>query len=273
MVWIFAIIYNTYPEALRFWKSIKATEYSGLKLCFIDNSQMPIDEEFKSEIEKNSNVIDYFRPSKNLGYFGGAQYGYEKYILKYEIPEWIIVSNVDLVIHHYDFFVRLQSLKQTENLGVIAPSIISKRFGTDSNPQYSKRLSLLKLKFLILITSNWVVNNSYILLSYAKKSLTINKKISSLNESKIKQIYAAHGSFIIFHRNYFQKSGNFKHISFLYGEELFVAENCRKLQLQVQYHPELKIYDFEHVSTGFFKKKRISDMEHQSLKKLVESYY
>jgi hypothetical protein len=64
------------------------------------------------------------------------------------------------------------------------------------------------------------------------------------------EVYAAHGSFIIFHRNYFLERNDFSHKPFLFGEEISVAENLRSSQLKAVYWPDLKIKHQEHQSTG-----------------------
>jgi GT2 family glycosyltransferase len=67
------------------------------------------------------------------------------------------------------------------------------------------------------------------------------------------QIYAPHGAFIIFSRQYFLRGGSFKHPSFLYGEEITVAENCKKFGFQVLYDPGFRVLHFEHGSHGWIK--------------------
>jgi GT2 family glycosyltransferase len=67
-------------------------------------------------------------------------------------------------------------------------------------------------------------------------------------------IYAGHGSFILLTRAYFEKCGMIDYPVFLFGEELYLAEECRKHSLRVIYRPEICIYDSEHVSTSKLKK-------------------
>jgi len=64
------------------------------------------------------------------------------------------------------------------------------------------------------------------------------------------EIYAPHGSFIIFSREYFERGGSLKPGAFLYAEELFVAETCRRLGLKAVYWPVIQVAHDEHVSTA-----------------------
>jgi GT2 family glycosyltransferase len=68
--------------------------------------------------------------------------------------------------------------------------------------------------------------------------------------TKSEAIYAAHGSFFIFSRRYFEGGGFLDGNLFLYGEEISVAEICRSLGLPVVYEPSLCVLHKEHQSTG-----------------------
>src|SRR5205823_4228222 len=81
--------------------------------------------------------------------------------------------------------------------------------------------------------------------------LAARKRDSLLNgDAKRECIYAAHGSFLIFSRRYFEAGGFLDGNLFLYGEEISVAEICRSLGLPVIYEPSLCVLHKEHQSTG-----------------------
>src|SRR5947208_6891971 len=84
------------------------------------------------------------------------------------------------------------------------------------------------------------------------KSWLAALRISSLPDhaAERESIYAAHGSFFIFSRRYFEAGGFLDENLFLYGEEISVAEICRSLGLLVVYEPSLCVLHKEHESTG-----------------------
>jgi hypothetical protein len=214
--------------------------------------------------------------SVNLGYFGGARYAYDQYLIDHKnIPDWIIVSNVDIVIKDEDFVNKLDNFLTFPELGIIAPSIISNKWQTDTNPKIISRYSRRKMTFYKIIYRFCVIHNAYILVSYIKKILyrLLIKKKQNTSSTDYREIYAPHGSAIIFHINYFNKGGTLNHISFLFGEEIFVAESARNIQLKVVYAPEIQVYDFEHASTGFFYSKKICKYMSQSTTDILEYYY
>jgi len=64
------------------------------------------------------------------------------------------------------------------------------------------------------------------------------------------EIYAPHGSFMILGASYFQKGGNLRHGTFLYAEEILVAETARDLGLRIRYVPALEVRHAEHASVS-----------------------
>lgn len=274
---IIAVIYNTYSETINFLKSIESQNYKFIKVNLVDNSEIP-DSTFEKKLAAFKINIVYLKSPKNLGYFGGAKYGLNVFLEKNDLPKFIIVCNVDVEIKQKGFFEKLSEIQIDSDSGVIAPAIISKRWKTDSNPKIIARYSRKKMNFFLFISSNRLIHNFYTALSYFKKNLKFissNIIASNRNKSKYanKNIYAPHGSFIIFYKQFFEKGGTLNHISFLFGEEIFIAETARKLDLKVVYKPELIVSDSEHASTGFFYSKKITDFMKQSSKDIISKYY
>jgi len=269
---LIAIVYNSFDIALNFFNSIDKVKNDNVHVVIIDNSIENATDIFLNKLKNFTFSLTYIKSDKNVGYFGGAQIGLENYLKKYNSPHWVIVSNVDLEINDYWFFENLLKYNNFKNIAVIAPSIISKTFGTDSNPQYIKRLSYFKINLQKFLTLNSKIHNLYISLSYIKKIIKRFKRKKTIKPTQ-KYIYSAHGSFIIFSKNYFEKGGTLNHISFLFGEEIFVAETVKKLNLETLFCPELIINDYEHVSTGFFHSNKLTKVKHDSIKKIIEYYY
>jgi GT2 family glycosyltransferase len=275
---IIAVIYNSFNDTIRYIKSLEKFEEKNIKLILADNSEISPDSNFITLLKSTKLNIDYFKIWKNLGYFGGAKLSFDNYIKSNSLPQWVIISNVDIEFDDEKFFKFLEKLNDKNNLGVVAPAIISKTWGVDLNPKILKRYSINKLYFYKFITSVSLIQNFYILLGYAKRYLLyISNKLRKTKETKInnvpEKIYAPHGSCIILHRNYFERKGTLNHISFLFGEEIFIAENAIKNNLDIIYYPELKLLDYEHTSTGFLYSRKISRLMHISTIDIIENYY
>jgi len=273
---IIGVIYNTYPETLRYLDSLKPLATGKIAIILADNSDKAKPADFLEKI-KDIPFLHYIETGKNLGYFRGAQEGLNYYLREHSIyPQWILVTNVDIVFTP-QFFHRLNELNDRQNLGVIAPSIISQKWNTDYNPKILVRYSKRKLKIFRFLYSNFLIHNLYLAAAYAKKWRNGRKRGKESNEvypaKVVKKIYAPHGSCLVFKNNYFIRGGTLDLPNFLFGEEIYVAETALHLGLDVEYHPELVIHDYEHASTGFFLTPQMSLYNLQAIQSILERYY
>ncbi len=275
---IIAVTYNTYKQSIQFLKSIEAQKCTNVKVVLVDNSDTKLDLSFKENIKSLKIDVTYLKSEINLGYFGGADYGLSVFLQNNSLPNWVIVSNVDIAFNQIDFFEKLLNINLPETVAVIAPSIISNKWKTDANPKILNRYSKQKMNFYLFVCGNVYFQNVYSALSFLKKKLKyLSQKYfkKSLIKKEIinKKIYAPHGSCIIFNKKYFKLGGNLKHFSFLFGEEIFVAETLIKLHLEALYEPKLTVTDYEHASTGFFYSNKIASYMKQSTHDIINHYY
>ncbi len=232
----------------------------NLEIIVVDNSiSINKNESIRKQIDRSNSVATYI-PEKNLGYFGGAFWAYNRYLKEKSIPDWVIVCNTDIDIEDKNFFDKMALYNMMKNLGVIAPSIISTKTGLYQNPFLLKRPSILQMYSYNKFLEHYYTAVIYILIGIIKKKFKgfLNKLKSKLKSKKkiysdVIDIYAPHGSFIIFNRRYFENGGTLQHGVFLFGEEIFVAETVCKIGLKVMYIPTLCIIHNEHSTTGVFK--------------------
>jgi len=72
--------------------------------------------------------------------------------------------------------------------------------------------------------------------------------IFNSSNTKRKFIYAPHGSFIIFSKNFFQSGGYLDQNLTMYGEEFTTAEIANKLKTRIYYEPDIEVVHLEHSS-------------------------
>ena len=274
---ILGVIYNSYMETIRFIESIEHCFKKDVKLVLIDNSEITPDQSFMERIQ-GYDFITYLKTEKNEGYFHGSSSGLKYYLETYQvIPQWVIVCNVDIIFDTSLILEKLDSCENIPNLGVIAPAILSSQWKTDYNPFHMNRIPLKKLIFYRIIYSNFMIHNGYLLIHYVKRILKLiflkkpTYKKSDVNPAR--NIYAPHGSCIIFNKNYFERGGTLDHISFLFGEEIFVAETAKMLGLNVMYIPDLIVRHYEHSSIGNFISRKINKYYKQSIVNIIDNYY
>ncbi len=188
---------------------------------------------------------------RNLGYFGGAQAGLEWLNERNLKPNWVIVSNSDIEFPQADLWRRLAAYEINPRTGVLAPGISSGLSLSDQNPFFVARPKASRMHFYKWIFRWYWTGVAYGYLGFFKDSLRGIFKKKNRNEiGERRTIYAPHGAFMIFHRNYFNKGCDFKHGAFLFNEEFTVAENCRAYGLDVVYEPSLVVEHEDHATMG-----------------------
>ena len=197
----------------------------------------------------------------NKGYFGAVSHAMQQ-VSPYAF-DYSVISNVDVLLSE-TFFTALVSYPADSQTGWIAPAIYSESLHFDFNPQALSRYSLRKMQLL-----KWMFK--YPLLLKLKQLLMHRYKDVKACPSGI--IYAGHGSFIILTKTFFQRGGSIDYPMFLYGEEIYLAEECRQRQVRVVYVPEISVRDIGKVSTGKFSSRQYCQYNYQAISYLINRFY
>jgi GT2 family glycosyltransferase len=200
------------------------------------------------------------------------------YLREHTLPDWVIVSNVDLLVADAQFLDKLAALRARPRLGVVAPSIRSALTGRDQNPFMRKRPSAMRMHVYKWMFRSWLVLNAYELASAAFHKVRNAGRArpgasAGLRENSAGTIYAPHGSFLIFSKEYFRDGGNLDFPCFLFGEEVYLAEGLRKLGLDVVYEPSLEVVHQEHKSTKMVKSRKLARAVASSAAYCADTYF
>lgn len=208
----------------------------------------------------------------NRGYFGAAKFAYDHYLGQgHELPDWTIVCNHDVIIDDPDFLLKLSS-EDWRSIGVLAPRVRLAETGADQNPFMQNPPDWWRRFTMRFYSSCYPLGLLWDWLSRQKRSLRKVFSSSVRPPGLPQQIYAAHGSFLIFGRSYFMAGGIFDDTLFLFGEEIAVAETCRKLGLKVLYAPGLQVLHDEHSSVGPGMSRAAYGHHRQSVRHLFSKY-
>jgi GT2 family glycosyltransferase len=227
-------------------------------------------------IRRASN-IELIEPLTNRGYFGGAKLGIERYRPdRGSLPSWVIITNNDVVIEDQLFLEKLLS-RNPQEVGVIAPRILSTMTQSDHNPYMRRRPGRLRVAELRFWLTNYHLAGLHEYLSRWKRAFRGRIRLSELNEHNAGQIspepiYAPHGSFLILSREFFDRGGYIDDGCFLYAEEVSVAEACRRVGLPAVYQPELIVLHTEHSTTGRKFSRTTYERQKQALEYLTDRY-
>ncbi len=197
----------------------------------------------------------------NPGYFGAVK----RMMVQKDMNayDYSIISNVDLALEE-DFFIKLADYECSDNTGWIAPQIWSDQELRDMNPKISERYPYYKLKVLQFLHHHPSLHKLY------SRTLYYRKRVQSSTEG---HIYAGHGSFIILTKKYIERCGIINYPIFLFCEEIYLAELCRKAHLDVTYVPNLRVFDREHISTGKMPIKEYSRLNYEAVSYILNEFY
>ena len=263
---IYCVNYNSNTELKHFLLSVSeatalvANEMS-ISVFVADNSDLP---QPLSASDYPSFQYVHFATGGNLGYLGAVQ----KCMKEYSPHgfDYVIISNVDLLIST-DCFARLLQLDLNNQVGWIAPQIYSTQEARDKNPKIMNRYTKRALQILnIMYRYPW-------LFKLYERTLYKRKQIASESYAEGTPIYAGHGSFMIFTRSFFDAIGPLDYPVFLFCEEIYLAELCRKHHLQVCYFPSIRVMDSEHCSTGKIHSKFYYRYNEEATHYILQTFY
>lgn len=259
--------YNNDKETQQFVSELLAQKGDfSQRVIIVDNSESPSFDSLLYNLFQSDSRVLIINSGRNLGYYGGAALGLREYIKEFPLPDWVIVCNTDIDLIQPDFLLKLCNFYAVNPPAVIAPSVYSTLSKVNQNPHMQHRPNAACMHFYKWIFRYHPTFVAYQTLALAKQKLLAvihknsvvadDEEVEKVVQSGPRAIYAPHGSFIVFHRSYFEAGGSLDHGAFLFGEEVFVAETVRRLGLAVTYDPRLFVLHREHAATGVLKNRK-----------------
>jgi GT2 family glycosyltransferase len=260
---IFCVTYNSYLELCEYLKAIdKAAAYivevASVNVFVADNTESNCQIINPDDYQIDVKVFDFH---KNYGYFGAIN----RMMNQTEVTsfDFSIISNVDLNLSG-DTFENLLRAPVSDDVGWIAPQIYSEVEHRDRNPKIESRYKLPKLKVLRTFYKYPILNYLYMITAYRKKKY---------QQHQPGYIYAGHGSFIILTKQYFCRCGIINYPVFLFGEEIYLAEQCLNHHLKVAYVPTIVVSDNEHASTDKMGSRFYNCCNMEAIDYVIRTYY
>lgn len=268
----FVINYRTDEHVARFIEStaraLTAAPQIDFQLHVLDNSEK--DDRglavFRAALGGMAQWAEVRRIERNKGYFGPLSCAQS---LVPAGTDYVMYGNADILLES-DFFSVLARLRPSG--GIIAPSILTVEGSFDQNPLYRTRLSAAKLRRLRAVYSNGAAFRAYCGAGALKERLLSRGGRPRLGSRPDRDIYAGHGALFVF-----ADVGFFlalpEYPVFLYGEELFVAEEARLRGVSWVYEPELLVRDERHASISQLTSDRRRAYLHESISYILSRYY
>ena len=259
--------YNTNELLNNYIKSIdkaKSLLNCPLRIDVLIGHNSELFDPVRNNLNKDISVF-HINNKNNLGYIGGVTSAIKESNIDLNSYDYVIISNVDLKISE-TFFKKMMNLNIGPQIGWIAPCIFSEKEKRDRNPKIIKRPSVGKMKMIALMYRFPLINYIYSKIIYKNRDKNSSNFLNN-------NIYAGHGSFMIFTNSFIKKNSNISFPGFLFGEEIFFAELVRMSQLKTIYIPELIVNDIDHASTNKLKKAIFYKMNYQSIKIITEKFF
>ena len=204
-------------------------------------------------------------PGSNAGYFGALRTALK--MTTRPGLHYRILCNPDLEFDARDFFARLAALTLPARCAVLAPSVVSTQTGRDQNP-YLRQVPSVSLRrrwrWVYANRLNYQINDW----ASALRAMLHARKDGELASAPAagSAIHAPHGAMMIFTEAFLQRAPDFDRVPFLYAEELFIGEICRRGRWTVWYEPTLKVLHREHATTGLLASSRRFALQREAMR-------
>ena len=237
---------------------ICVTYHSDKELQAFKESVRRAAERVKDALQVDVEVAD--NGQDNRGYLGGALPIYNAKAKNYD---FVSISNVDLELAQ-DFFEQLVAV-DVKNLGWIAPDIYTDKINRHENPFMLARPTKRNFAiWQIIYSCTWIYRLYHRLYLLKSKQTKIYPAC---------EIYAGHGSFMLFTKSFVDHYPELHFPGFMYGEELYLAELVRCAGLKVKYIPTLRIANIGNINTGLINQKQKSAWSKESLHAIYQQFF
>lgn len=272
---IITVNYKGAESTARFLESAsRLREFHDAHVILVENSSNDGSAETLRPLVSAFQNVELLESRTNRGYFGGANWALQKYLASKPLPDWVVICNNDILFDERDFLLKL-FLRRPKDLGVLAPAIIPRLTGVDCNPMLKKRPSRFQIfRYRLWLSHFYVAWTVQFLAPYVRvlrDRMQVRRPRQRIDGPTT--IYAAHGSFFVFSRAYFEAGGFIDDGFFLYAEELTVAEICRRLGLSVVHDPALRVWHDGHRTTGRFCTRPMYQESQRGLRYALDKYF
>ena len=244
--------------------------FDSIIVGIADNAASKLSSDQLKKIVSETNLeVKIFPFKKNIYYWPAAKRVINS--LKSSIgsyPNWIIVCNNDVTFLDKNFFRDLSKI-DSEKYPIIGPNIINSK-GKQLNPFMFSSLSIMEKLYWKIYFISYPI--SVIMLSIKKWFSKLKSRSNLADSDLIKEVYAVHGSAIIFSGYFFERGGWLDDNFEMYGEELTLAEIAKTLNFPISYFPQLKIIHNEHNSTEKIDKRMLFKIAKKTHKYFISNY-
>lgn len=216
----------------------------------------------------------------NVGYLNGLGIGMRRAMQDWPHADWVVLSNVDLILDASQFELYLATHQLDPRTGVVGPRIVSSMSMKDQNPFLMTRPSLSRMRAWRGMYRSYWIGALYQLGSdlwhrHAMRGLDSGRPHHPAANTSAggREVYAVHGSIFCMSARLLHKVGAVSWPCFLFGEEIWLAEKARNLGMRVVYDPAMRVEHSEHATTASLSSREKMRWHYQSINWLIENHW
>jgi len=205
--------------------------------------------------------------ASNHGYLGGAAMVFDHWRRMHGVPAWFVIINPDAT-PPVDALLALAAAPIADDVAIVAPNVL---LGGRSpqNPFMSKRPSRARMRiYTIAFRSALMTRVLDVMLDLKRR-----RARSAAPTRASRSIYAAHGSIVFVRSTFFERGGTLAYRGFMFGEEIHLAEQARKLGMRVLFTPAIEVIHDGGSVTGRVEASRRREWHRASADVLWEDYF
>jgi GT2 family glycosyltransferase len=204
----------------------------------------------------------------NRGYLGGAAMAYSHWRASHgSTPSWFVITNPDAA-PRADALVALANTSLPDTAAIVAPNVLLGGL-TPQNPFLSQRPSRTRMWMYT------VAFRSALLTRVLDLLLGLKRRRARLAEpaQEPRLIYAPHGSIVFLRSQFFDRGGTLGYRGFMFGEEIHLAEQARRMGFCVMFVPAIEVIHEGGSTTGRVNSRSRREWHRVSADVLWEDYF
>lgn len=257
--------YNNIEDTLECVESFKNNlDTDSYFLLVFDNASPNKSGPIIKDKLKGYENLEVYLNDKNLGFGGGNNKGIEIIREKYD-PDFIVLSNNDIVLLEKNFYEKLNEEYKRCNFALLGPMIITADGRCDSNPifdsEYTESAAKYDLSVMERKLKAYKMNLYKPYMKLRNFAYRISKKLRNKRPAsrknreagvffKRRENIVCHGCFMVFSKTFFEKFDGLDLRSFMYAEEDILYKHLMDEKMTTVYAPEVVVYHKEGQSVG-----------------------
>jgi GT2 family glycosyltransferase len=210
---------------------------SLVECIIVDNSTDEEEAKDCRALSTSYSWVTYIRAPKNLGYFGGLNYGLS--MTEFVDAAYVVICNNDLEFEE-DFCEKLIRARYAPNVFSVCPDVISAD-GRHQNPHILRRINWFRRLQFDLFFAHYYVSRLLLLFLRVVRPV----KASRPQASERREIHLGVGACYVLTGEFLKRFKKLEYPHFLYGEETYFSDQIHSAGGILWFDSDLRVHHAE----------------------------